>query len=128
LHQGLGLNLMMPILPLHGVRRQTWLTGGLFLDDPLLNLFHGQAQALLDLRCSIAWIRQHDPEACIGVLGFSLGGYHAALLAAHEPELQCVIAGIPMTDITATLWGHIPIAHRHYLEENGLDAKTVGKR
>lgn len=123
-----GLNLMMPILPLHGVRRATPLTGGLFLDGPLADLLHAQAQSLIDLRSCIAWIRSVDPEARIGVLGYSLGGYHAALLAAHEPDLACVIAGIPMTDIAATLWQHLPTAHARYLEACGLSAAAVGKR
>ncbi|MGB7755963.1 MAG: hypothetical protein WBL23_07845 [Salinisphaera sp.] len=128
LYKHLGLNLVMPILPLHGVRRATPLTGGLFLDGPLADLLHAQAQSLIDLRSCIAWIREIDPEARIGVLGYSLGGYHAALLAAHEPDLACVIAGIPMTDIPATLWQHLPTAHAHYLDARGLSAAAVGER
>lgn len=123
-----GLNLMMPILPLHGVRRATPLTGGLFLDGPLADLMHAQAQSLIDLRSCVAWIRSVDPQARIGVLGYSLGGYHAALLAAHEPDLACVIAGIPMTDIPATLWQHLPTAHARYLEARGLSAAAAGQR
>ncbi|HET7314532.1 alpha/beta hydrolase family protein [Salinisphaera sp.] len=128
LHARRGLNLMMPILPLHGVRRATPLTGGLFLDGPFADLMHAQAQSLVDLRGCIAWIRAIDPDARIGVLGYSLGGYHAALLAAHEPDLACVIAGIPMTDIPATLWQHLPTAHARYLEARGLSAAAVGTR
>ncbi|MES1954749.1 alpha/beta hydrolase family protein [Salinisphaera hydrothermalis] len=128
LYGRLGLNVMMPILPLHGVRRATPLTGGLFLDGPLADLMHAQAQSLIDLRSCIAWIRSVDPDARIGVLGYSLGGYHAALLAAHEPDLACVIAGIPMTDIPATLWQHLPTAHARYLEARGLSASAVGER
>lgn len=128
LYKQLGLNLVMPILPLHGVRRATPLTGGLFLDGPLADLLHAQAQSLIDLRSCIAWIREIDPDARIGVLGYSLGGYHAALLAAHEPDLACVIAGIPMTDIPATLWQHLPTAHAHYLQARGLSAAAVGER
>lgn len=128
LHRSLGLNVAMPILPLHGVRRATPLTGGLFLDGPLADLVHAQAQSLCDLRSTIAWIRQIDPRARIGVLGYSLGGYHAALLSAYEPDLACVIAGIPMTDIAATLWQHLPTAHARYLEARGLTAQTVAQR
>lgn len=128
LHHRLGFNLAMPILPLHGVRSATYLSGGLFLDDPLLNMLHAQAQSLLDLRCTIAWIREMDPAARIGVLGYSLGGYHAALLAGHEPGLECVIAGIPMTNITATLWQHMPLAHVRYLATQELGDIAVGER
>lgn len=128
LHRDLGMNLVMPILPLHGVRRATPLTGGLFLDGPLADLMHAQAQSLIDLRSCVAWIRAIDPAARIGVLGYSLGGYHAALLAAHEPDLACVIAGIPMTDIPATLWQHLPTAHADYLQAWGLSAAAIGAR
>ncbi len=120
-----GFNIIMPILPLHGPRRATWLTGGLFLDGPMVDLLHGESQALWDLRCCLAWIRAETPVAPIAVLGFSLGGYNAALLAAFEPELACVIAGIPLTDIPATLWHHLPGAHRHYLEANGITPRRA---
>jgi cephalosporin-C deacetylase-like acetyl esterase len=48
----------------------------------------------------LAWVRAQDAPA-VGVYGLSLGGYNAALLASLEPELACVIAGIPATDLTA---------------------------
>ncbi|ROO32904.1 hypothetical protein SAJA_00305 [Salinisphaera japonica YTM-1] len=128
LHGRMGMNLMMPILPLHGPRRATFLTGGRFLDGPLGDLVHAQAQALCDLRSCIAWIREQDPDARIGVLGYSLGGYHAALLSCFEPDLACVIAGIPMTDIPATLWQHLPTAHADYLEACGLSVDSVNAR
>ncbi|RJS95041.1 S9 family peptidase [Salinisphaera sp. Q1T1-3] len=128
LHHELGLNLVMPILALHGVRRATPMTGGLFLDGPLGDLVHAQAQSLCDLRSTLAWVRQAAPGTPIGVLGFSLGGYHAALLSCFEPELACVIAGIPMTDIPATLWQHLPTAHADYLEAAGLSVAGVNNR
>ena len=82
---------------------------------------HAEAQALWDLRRHIAWIRGQDPSARIGVLGYSLGGYNASLLAAHEPNLDFVVAGIPVADFVPLLWGHLPLPHRRYFAARGLD-------
>lgn len=116
-----GLNLVMPTLPLHGPRRAGWQSGDLFLDGDLLDLLHAETQALWDLRRHVAWIRAQDPTARIGVLGYSLGGYNTALLAAHEPGLDFVVAGIPVCDFASTLWRHIPKPQRDYFERQGLD-------
>lgn len=128
LHQELGLNVIMPILPLHGMRSESRLTGGLFLDGPMADLLHAEMQTQADLRSCLAWVRAEQPDARIGVLGFSLGGYNAALLSALEPDLACVIAGIPMTDIPGTLWQHLPTAHAHYLDACGLSVDNVSER
>src|SRR5699024_6329820 len=95
LHHDLGFNLLMPILPLHGPSRQTRLSGGGYLDGSPLRMFHAQTQALWDIRRTLAWLRSTHAGGQVGVLGYSLGGYNAALLAAVEPDLTCVIAGIP---------------------------------
>lgn len=120
LHLKFGMNVAMPILPLHGARRIARVTGGHFLDGPMADLVHAQAQGLWDLRRLKAWIGAEQPDQPIGALGYSLGGYHAALLAAFEADLACVIAGIPLTDIPAALWAHMPTLHLRYLEAQGL--------
>jgi hypothetical protein len=125
LHRRLGLNLLMPILPLHGPRRLGWQSGDYFLDGDLLDLVHAETQALWDLRRHIAWIRSQDPAARIGVLGYSLGGYNASLLAAHEPGLDFVVAGIPVADFVPLLWGHLPQPHQRYFAAHGLDAARL---
>ena len=121
LHERYGLNLVLPVLPLHGPRRIGRQSGDHFLDGDLLDLLHAETQALWDLRRTIAWIRTQEPAAQIGVLGYSLGGYNAALLAAHEPGLDFVVAGIPVCDFASALWRHIPPAQRAHYVEQGLD-------
>lgn len=121
LHERLGLNLVMPVLPLHGPRKIGRHSGDYFLDGNLLELLHAESQALWDLRRTVAWIRAQEPDARIGVLGYSLGGYNAALLAAHETGLDFVVAGIPVCDFAATLWTHIAAPNRRYFELQGLD-------
>ena len=128
LHHDLGLNVIMPILPLHGTRSETRLTGGLFLDGPMADLIHAEAQAQADLRSCLAWVREEQPGMPVGLLGFSLGGYNAALLSALEPDLACVIAGIPATDIPGLLWQHLPTAHARYLDARGLASDSVSAR
>lgn len=121
LHDRLRLNLVLPILPLHGPRRAGWQSGDKFLDGDLLDLLHAETQALWDLRRTVAWIRAQDPAARIGVLGYSLGGFNASLLAAHEPGLDFVVAGIPLADFATALWRHIPGPQREYFSHHGLD-------
>jgi hypothetical protein len=121
LHDKLQLNLVMPILPLHGPRRAGLQSGDKFLDGDLLDLLHAETQALWDLRRTVAWIRAQEPDARIGVLGYSLGGYNASLLAAYEPGLEFVCAGIPLADVASALWRHLPEPQRGYFARNGLD-------
>ena len=53
LHDRYGLNLVLPVLPLHGPRRIGRQSGDHFLDGDLLDLLHAETQALWDLRRTI---------------------------------------------------------------------------
>lgn len=127
LHDRLGLNLFLPILPLHGPRRIGLRSGDQYLDGNPLDLLYAQTQALWDLRRAIAWIRSQEDNPRIGVLGYSLGGYNAGLLVQYEADLDFAIAGIPPTDFAAALWRHIPPAHRDYFEAHGIDVTKYRK-
>lgn len=127
LHRKLGFNLIMPILPLHGVRRATWVSGGQFLDGALIHLLHAECQSLWDLRRCLAWLRATQEVERLGVLGYSLGGYNAALLAAFDSGLACVIAGIPLTDFPAVLWRHMPTVDRRYMAACGIRREWVNQ-
>lgn len=120
LTDALGLNLVLPTLPLHGSRKCGLRSGDRFLDGGLLGLCYAEAQSLWDLRRTVAWIRQQEVDARIGVLGYSLGGYNAALMASHEDGLDFVIAGIPVVDLAAIVWLSLPAPHRRYFEAEGL--------
>lgn len=121
LHHGLGLNLLIPALPLHGARSIGLRSGDGYMDGNLLDLVLAQCQALWDLRRAIAWIRAQEPEARIGVFGVSLGGYNAALLAGYERALDFVVAGIPLVDCAGVLWRHLPAPLRDYLTHHDFD-------
>lgn len=120
LHHKLGLNLIMPVLPLHGARRAGKQSGDHYLDGDLLDLLHAQTQALWDLRRSLAWLRDREPGAQVGVYGVSLGGYNAALLATAEADLQFVIGGIPLADVASALWRNLPLVHERFYAQQGL--------
>src|SRR5262249_49798040 len=87
-----GLNLLLPVLPLHGPRTKGRRSGDGYLSGDVLDTIHAQTQALWDLRRMLSWLRAEGGRE-IGVFGLSLGGYNASLLAALERDLACVIAG-----------------------------------
>jgi len=119
LHEELGLNLIMPILPLHGPRKLGWRSGDGFFAGDTLDSIHAEAQAMWDLRRILSWIRAQGATQ-IGVYGISLGGYNTALLASLDAALACAVAGIPATDFARLLWRHgAPLQVRH-LEREGV--------
>jgi dienelactone hydrolase len=65
----------------------------------LVDSMHGMAQATWDLRRVIRWLRESQGATNVGVIGYSLGGLVAALVAALEDDLTCVIAGIPVVSL-----------------------------
>lgn len=107
LHHDLGVNVALPVLPLHGARRVTRVSGEPFLSFELMNAVHGLTQAVWDLRRLISWIRSQGATS-ISLFGVSLGGYTVALLAGLEPGLDGVVAGIPVADFPGLFHAHSP--------------------
>ncbi len=97
LHHELGLNLLFPVLPLHGPRARRMRSGDGFLSGDFLDTVHAEAQAMWDIRRMLGWLRANGAKQ-IGVYGLSLGGYTASLLSCLDPGLACTIAGIPAVD------------------------------
>lgn len=97
LYRTLGLNVAIPVMPFHGPRAVGRRGGDGYLAGDVLDTIHAQAQAVWDIRRLVRWLRASGAPA-IGVYGVSLGGYTAALLAALEDELDCVVCGIPTVD------------------------------
>ncbi len=120
LHRRLGLNVLMPVLPLHGPRRIGRRSGDHYLDGDLLDLLFAQSQALWDLRRWLAWLRENEDRPQIGLYGVSLGGYNTGLLTGYESGIDFAVANIPVMDYAGTLWGVIPPPHRRYFEARGL--------
>ncbi|MCA9772670.1 MAG: alpha/beta hydrolase [Myxococcales bacterium] len=95
-----GLDVVLFNLPFHGSRRPSgaWFHGQHFVGLALWRLNEACAQAILDLRVLIRHLRARGAPL-VGVTGYSLGGYHAALLAGVEPNLDFAIPMAPVVSI-----------------------------
>lgn len=113
LHRDLGLNILMPVLPLHGPRSSTRFSGRALLHPEFANIAQMFAQAVWDHRRLVGWIRQRS-DAPVGLYGVSLGGYSVALASAFIEDLSCVIAGIPAVDFTSLARDNEPWAYKAY--------------
>ena len=120
----LDANVVLPVLPLHGPRRIGWLSGDGYFSGDCLDTLHAQAQAVWDVRRLLAWIRAQGGRE-IAVYGLSLGGYTTGLLAALEPRLACVVAGIPASDFVPLGRLHLPQALQTDAQRAGLDWAQV---
>jgi dienelactone hydrolase len=120
LRERFGLNVLLPVLPLHGPRRIGPLSGDGFFGADVVDMVHAEAQAMWDLRRWLGWIRSQGGGR-IGVHGLSLGGYNAALLACLDADLACVVAGIPATDLAGLVWRHGPEHILRIAEERGFE-------
>lgn len=120
LHARLGLNIVQPVLPLHGPRRVGLRSGDHFLDGDVLDLAHAEAHALWDLRRTLAWIRRQEEKPRIGAFGVSLGGYNVSLLATYDAGLDFVVAAIPVVDFATALWRFMPPAQLRYFTARGV--------
>jgi hypothetical protein len=106
LHDDLGLNVVVPVLPMHGPRARGLPKGAVFPGEDVLDDVHATAQAVWDIRRLLAWIRLQEPDSLIGLNGLSLGGYIAALVASLEKDLTCAILGVPVADLVELLGRH----------------------
>ena len=106
LHHDLGLNVVLPVLPMHGPRAKGLPKGAVFPGEDVLDDVHGTAQAVWDVRRVLAWIREQQPDAPIGLNGISLGGYIAALVASLDDDLTCAILGVPPSNLVELLGKH----------------------
>jgi len=112
----LGVNVAVPVLPLHGPRASGSTRGEGLMTIDLVDSMHGLAQAAWDVRMLIASLRRDYGARRVGLFGHSLGGCVVALTAALEDDLACVIAGIPVVDLPDLFRRHSPpeIASRAY--------------
>lgn len=106
LHEDLGLNVILPVLPMHGPRARGLPKGAAFPGEDVLDDVHASAQAVWDVRRLLSWIRMQQPGSPIGLNSISLGGYVSSLVASLEDDLTCAILGVPVADLTGLLERH----------------------
>jgi hypothetical protein len=127
LHSDLGLNVALPVLPMHGPRRRALPKGVTFPSEDVLNNVHGAAQAVWDIRRLLSWIRSQQPEAMIGLNGISLGGYFTSLVASLDDGLTCAILGVPAVDLVELVDRHAGLSGHHALGQTMRLAKPIGR-
>ncbi|MGE2735334.1 alpha/beta hydrolase family protein [Mycolicibacterium vaccae] len=106
LHRELGLNVVLPVLPMHGPRSRELPKAAVYPGEDILDDVHATAQSVFDVRGLLAWIRQEQPGMPIGVYGLSLGGFIAALVASLDDDLTCAVLGVPVADLIDLLGRH----------------------
>lgn len=105
LHHDLGLNVIQPLLPLHGLRAPQDDSGD-YPSESVMHTLHGALQSVNDVRRVIAWVRAQQPGQPIGIQGISVGGFTTALVGSLEPDLACVILGVAPVDLVMLLEAH----------------------
>lgn len=113
-----GFNVLLPVLPLHGARRDRGVRLGALLSYELVENLHGLRQSVWDVRRLMGWARTQGAGP-MGAYGVSIGSLVAALLAATEP-LDLVLAGIPVCDVPTLFHAHAPPALRKTLEDDAF--------
>ena len=127
LHDDLGLNVVLPVLPMHGPRARGLPKGAVFPGEDVLDDVHATAQAVWDIRRLLSWIRLQEPESLIGLNGLSLGGYIASLVASLETGLTCAILGVPVADLVELLGRHSGLGHDDPRRHTMKLAEPIGR-
>jgi pimeloyl-ACP methyl ester carboxylesterase len=125
LHHELGLNMLFPVLPIHGPRRISPVSGDRILSGDIMDTLHAGAQAMWDIRCLLAWLRAWEDVQPVGVLGHSLGGYVAALLCCLEGEIDCVGVANPAVDPSHLFWRNALSLATRYLKTAGVTEEKM---
>ena len=125
LHHELGLNMLFPVLPIHGPRRISPVSGDRILSGDVMDTLHAASQAMWDIRRLLAWLRIQEGAPPIGVLGHSLGGYAAALLCCLEDGIDAVVVANPAVDPSHLFWRNALSLSTRYLKTAGVTEERM---
>lgn len=118
-----GVNLIFPVLPLHGGRRDPGVPIGGLLSFELVDNIHGLRQAVWDVRRVISWVRQQG-DGPVGIYGQSIGALVSSLVAATEP-VDMALAGIPVCDVPSLFQIHAPHEFREEVDQGAFLGDNV---
>lgn len=127
LHEDLGLNVVLPVLPMHGPRARGLPKGAVFPGEDVLDDIHATAHAVWDIRALLGWIRAEQPDAAVGLYGLSLGGFIAALVASLDPGLTCAVLGVPVANLIDLLSRHSGLTRDDPRRRTILLASPLGR-
>jgi hypothetical protein len=124
LHRELGLNLILPVLPLHGPRTIGGACGRRLPRRASCSTpcTRWRRRCGTSAGCSRGCARRARADR---VYGLSLGGYSTALVSSLDDGLACVIAGIPATDFARLFFRHAPALQRLEAELNGIEERHM---
>ena len=126
LYRDLDLNVALPVLPMHGPRARNAPKSLAYPSEDVLNVVHGTAQAVWDIRRLLSWIRAQQPDAMIGLNGISLGGFISSLVASLDDGLSCAILGVPVVDLVGLVSRHAGPGHAALLRTMS-SAQPIGR-
>jgi pimeloyl-ACP methyl ester carboxylesterase len=118
-----GLDVALAVLPFHGVRARPGSGAPPFPGGDPRVTNEGFRQVVADLR-SLASILRARGATSVGVMGMSLGGYGAALLATLEADLAFAAPLIPLASIAdfARDQGRLGTGDNALLQHEALEA------
>ncbi|MEZ0153251.1 MAG: alpha/beta hydrolase family protein, partial [Candidatus Reddybacter sp.] len=123
-HHEHGLNVLLPVLPLHGARRTGMMSGAGIIGGYLTDTVFAMSQVVWDIRQMMNWIRAQGADQ-IGIYGISLGGYTTGLITQSEPDLACAVAGIPASRLAPMLGRLVEPRMTEGLAERGIGLNEV---
>jgi pimeloyl-ACP methyl ester carboxylesterase len=118
----LGLDVYLCVQPFHGPRlpRGVLFAGELYPSTDVGLTNEGMMQTAWELRALMARHRRICGGRA-GVMGLSLGGYVAAVMATVAPELAFAICLLPVADVPALMWSNgQDTEHRRRAEREGV--------
>ena len=127
LFRDLDLNVVLPVLPMHGPRARGLSKDVAFPSEDVLDTVHGAAQSVWDIRRLLAWIRSEQPGARIGLSGISLGGFVSSLVASLDDGLACAILGVPAVDLVGLLGRHAGLSGQTRMHQTMVAAEPLGR-
>ncbi len=100
-----GIDIITWAQPYHMQRTpgECLFSGEYYLSGDIPRTAEAVAQNVYDLRSLISWLIEQGHET-IGIIGRSLGGYMALMMAATEPRLDFVIALMPLGNLPRMLY------------------------